>query len=586
MIADVSRAPDDEQPAPVTICHRFLSDAVFRKDVVVGPRRTEVLGFEEWLRWRHGSPAISSLAPGPNCAEPPLFSHPTFLFDNELLRQAVIGPAGPGLGTLALLLVYAVLLLLLSFYGTHRVSLVRRWWSRRNAVPAVPAALPEHLLPGVTVQLPLFNEATVVERLIRTAALLEWPRDRFQIQVLDDSTDETTLVARRVVAELSAHGLDIELIHRTDRTGYKAGALSAGLASAKHPFVAIFDADFVPAPGFLRQLMPHFQDAAVGLVQARWAHLNEQASTLTRLQGVMLDGHFRIEHVARTRHGLFMNFNGTAGIWRRATIDAAGGWHHETLTEDLDLSYRAQLLGWRFVYRDDVTCPSELPESMNAFKTQQHRWAKGSIQVMRKLLGTVLSAKVSLAVRKEAFFHLTGNLCYLAALPVFLFTLPLLMLRARLLEGWAGNVLDLGIFLAATGSVVLFLVATLIARGFRWRDLVLVPGLLALGTALSLNQTRAVLEALVGHQSAFVRTPKSSGGTQRYLGAKSLIVVAEFLAAIYTTVIFLYALQQGLWTALPFCGLFFAGYWYVVILTLVESRRAPAATASPSLAAS
>jgi cellulose synthase/poly-beta-1,6-N-acetylglucosamine synthase-like glycosyltransferase len=517
---------------------------------------------------------------------PSVFSHPTFLFDNELLRQAVRGAEGPHWATLILLLIYAALLLLLSFYGSHRFALVRRWWTRRKQHPMVPAALAEEALPGVTVQLPLFNEASVVERIIRNAAQLDWPRDRLSIQVLDDSTDETTLLARRVVAELASTGLDIVLLHRTDRTGFKAGALAAGLAATEHPFVAVFDADFVPRPDFLRQLMPHFQEPDVGVVQARWAHLNEQASALTRLQGVMLDGHFRIEHVARTRHGLYMNFNGTAGIWRKATIEAAGGWHHETLTEDLDLSYRAQLLGWRFVYRDDVTCPSELPESMTAFKTQQHRWAKGSIQVMRKLLGTVMSAPVPWRIRKEAFFHLTGNLCYLAAVPVFLFTLPMLMLRARLLEGWAGVVMDIGMFLAATGSVVLFLVATLAARGFRWRDLVLVPGLLALGTALSLNQTRAVIEALCGHQSAFVRTPKSSGGGQRYLGAKSFIVLAEFLGALYSSVILFYALQQGLWTALPFCGLFFAGYWYVVILTVFESRKTNNTALAPSLAAS
>ncbi len=504
-----------------------------------------------------------------------LIPHPTFLFENSLLQQAVLGTDGASWLVGILAAVYATMLLALSFYGGHRFGLVRRWWRQRNNAPATPQAFAASAIPGVTVQLPLFNEATVAERVILAAAAIDWPRDRLQIQVLDDSTDETTTIARAVVARLKAQGIDAELLHRTDRTGFKAGALEAGLRVAKHPFVAIFDADFVPQASFLRSTMDHFTDDRVAVVQTRWGHLNEHKNLLTRLQALMLDGHFRVEHVARSRSGLFFNFNGTAGIWRRAAIADAGGWHHETLTEDLDLSYRAQLKGWRFVYRDDVVCPSELPESMAAFKTQQHRWAKGSIQVMRKLLPTVLGAQQPWFVRKEAFFHLTANLCYLLAVPVFVFMLPMLMLRARIVDGWLGFWVDVGMFLAVTGSVVLFLLATLHTRGRKWSsDLALVPGLLALGTGLAMNQTRAVIEAMCGHRSAFVRTPKSSGGRVHYSSAKSMILLAEMLGALYSSAVLAYALREGLWTSLPFCALFFFGYWQVVLGTALESRRA------------
>ncbi|MSR75786.1 MAG: glycosyltransferase [Planctomycetes bacterium] len=516
-----------------------------------------------------------------------MIPHPAFLFENSLLQHAVLGDDGSTWVMGILVALYATMLVALSFYGGHRFSLVRRWWSARNSPPATPTAFSAADVPGVTVQLPLFNESSVVERVILAAAAIDWPSERLQIQVLDDSTDETTSIARALVARLKSEGTDIILLHRSDRTGFKAGALEAGLKVAHHPFVAIFDADFVPPTDFLRRTMDHFTDPTVAVVQSRWGHLNENHNLLTRLQALMLDGHFRVEHVARSRHGLFFNFNGTAGIWRKAAIADAGGWHHETLTEDLDLSYRAQLRGWRFVYRDDVVCPAELPESMNAFKTQQHRWAKGSIQVMRKLLTTVLRARQPWSVRKEAFFHLTSNLCYLVAVPVFIFMLPMLMLRARIADGWLGFWLDLGMFLAVTGSVVIFLLATLHARGRKLSsDLLLIPGLLALGTGLAMNQTRAVIEALCGHTSAFVRTPKGRCATGRYLGAKSVILYAEVLGALYSSAVLAYALREGLWTSLPFCGLFFFGYWQVVFGSALETKRSVKPAPTPRLATS
>ncbi|MCA9493397.1 MAG: glycosyltransferase, partial [Myxococcales bacterium] len=273
----------------------------------------------------------------------------------------------------AVMIAYLAVLSLLSVNGLHRLWMVIAFWRRRPSIaPPDPAEW-----PVVTVQLPVFNERYVVERLIRAVAALDWPRDRLEIQVLDDSTDDTTELSARLVDELRAQGHDIQLVHRTDRTGFKAGALAAGLAVAKGDLVAVFDADFVPTPDFLRRLVPWFADPGVGMVQARWGHLNAEQDWLTAAQATLLDGHFVIEHTARNASGRWFNFNGTAGIWRRQAIVDGGGWQHDTLTEDLDLSYRSQLAGWRFLYLPEVVAPAELPPDMRAFKAQQHRWAKG-----------------------------------------------------------------------------------------------------------------------------------------------------------------------------------------------------------------
>src|SRR5262245_20682974 len=273
-----------------------------------------------------------------------------------------------------------------------------------------PQALPAPAeWPIVTVQLPLYNEVYVADRLIEAVCRFEYPRDRLEIQVLDDSTDETRGIAELAVRRFAAQGVDVTYFHRTDRVGFKAGALEAGLEVARGEFIAIFDADFIPTSDFLVRLMPHFADPGVGMVQARWGHINQDYSLLTKIQSILLDGHFVLEHGGRHRSGRFFNFNGTAGVWRRKAIDEAGGWQHDTLTEDLDLSYRAQLRGWRFVFVSSLIAPAEVPVEMNAFKSQQHRWAKGSIQTCRKLLPDLLRAKIPLGVKAEAFFHLTAN---------------------------------------------------------------------------------------------------------------------------------------------------------------------------------
>jgi cellulose synthase/poly-beta-1,6-N-acetylglucosamine synthase-like glycosyltransferase len=360
-----------------------------------------------------------------------MFPHSFAVFNHRMIRDAVDGFPDDGRLQALCVGVYVAILVVLSLYGGHRYALLARYLKTRKNGPKPMRVFSEAELPGVVVQLPLFNERYVVEGLLDSVCALDYPRDRLQIQVLDDSTDETRAIAAEACAKWRARGLDVVFLHRDDRSGFKAGALENGLKSAKFDLVAIFDADFRPTPDFLRRSVHHFSDPNVAVVQGRWRHLNGDESVLTRVQSIMLDGHFLIEHPARNRTGRFFNFNGTGGIWRAAAIADSGGWHHETLTEDLDLSYRAQLRGWRFVYDPELDCPAELPVEMNAFKSQQHRWAKGSIQVMRKILWTVLRSDASFKVKVEAFFHLTGNLAYPLMFAMCVLTLPVLAGRAR-----------------------------------------------------------------------------------------------------------------------------------------------------------
>src|SRR3984885_13755223 len=366
---------------------------------------------------------------------------------------------------LALCTAYFAVLLVLAMYGLHRSHLVLTVLRHRRAlralkegVPALTAGSVEGRddLPWVTIQLPLYNEATVAGRLLDHVAAIEWPRARLEIQVLDDSTDETRALVRQKVETLRESGLDVVYIHRVDRTGYKAGALENGLKVAKGELVAIFDADFLPQPEFLRAVVPHFiEDARVGMVQARWGHLNREHSLLTRTQALMLDGHHLVENRARAAAGWLFNFSGTGGIWRKEAIASAGGWQHDTLTEDLDLSYRAQLAGWRFVYRENVVTPAELPEDISAFRAQQYRWAKGTVQTARKLLARILRSNLSPMQRVEAFFHMTPHFAYPLMVFLSVLLLPALILmpatdlRTMLL-------IDLPLVVGTTGSLAAF----------------------------------------------------------------------------------------------------------------------------------
>src|SRR5882672_10648617 len=327
---------------------------------------------------------------------------------------------------------YFFVLIVLAIYGWHRYYLVYLYMRNKGKEPK--AGPPLDPLPVVTIQLPLYNEMYVADRLIESVCAIEYPRELLEIQVLDDSVDETRSIAESAVRRFAAQGIDIKYYHRADRVGFKAGALEAGLKTARGEFIGIFDADFIPTTDFLTRLMPHFADPGVGMVQARWGHINQDYSLLTKIQSILLDGHFVLEHGARNRSGRFFNFNGTAGAWRRRAIDDAGGWQHDTLTEDTDLSYRAQLRGWKFLYLPDIECASELPVEMNAFKAQQARWAKGLMQTAKKILPRVLRSDEPTHVKAEAVFHLTANVSY--PFMVILSTLLLPAMIVRFYQGW------------------------------------------------------------------------------------------------------------------------------------------------------
>jgi cellulose synthase/poly-beta-1,6-N-acetylglucosamine synthase-like glycosyltransferase len=463
-------------------------------------------------------------------------------------------------------LAYLGTLALLGVYGLHRLTLIARFrWQRE------PAQAPrEQDPPRVTVQLPLYNERTVAARLIQAVGRLDWPSERLEIQVLDDSTDDTRDIVDREVAALRERGLDASVVRRVDRSGYKAGALDHGMRTAKGELLAVFDADFVPHSDFLQRLVPRFEEPEVGMVQARWEHRNRDESALTRAQSTLLDGHFVIEHKVRHDGGLFFNFNGTAGIWRRETIEAAGGWEHDTLTEDLDLSYRAQLAGWRFVYEPAVVAPAEVPPDISAFKSQQHRWAKGSVQVARKLGWRILRADVPARVKLEAMAHLTGNVGY--PLVLALSVLLPLSIGSHTSFGWW----HLGMFVACTLSVIFFYDTSQRALGRsgrkRLRD---VPAAMSLGIGMCVSQTRAVLEGLFTETGEFVRTPKRGDavGTRSYRAVLSGLPGLELCFALWFAYGLYAATRNGAWGTLPFLALFFVGFAWVGTLSLGDWAR-------------
>jgi cellulose synthase/poly-beta-1,6-N-acetylglucosamine synthase-like glycosyltransferase len=483
---------------------------------------------------------------------------------------------------------YFFVLIILAAYGWHRYYLVYLYMRHRDKGPKAGPALDP--VPVVTIQLPLYNEMYVADRLIEAVVAIEYPRERLEIQVLDDSVDETQSIAAAAVLRFAAQGIDIKYYHRTDRTGYKAGALEAGLARARGEFIAIFDADFIPTPDFLVRLMPHFADARIGMVQARWGHINQDYSLLTKIQSILLDGHFVLEHGARNRSGRFFNFNGTAGVWRRQAIADAGGWQHDTLTEDLDLSYRAQLRGWRFVFVSDLIAPAEVPVEMNAFKSQQHRWAKGSIQTCRKLLPTILRANIPLSVKSEAFFHLTANFNYplMCVLSVLMF--PSMVIRYNM--GWYEMLLiDVPLFFAATFSVCNFYMICQREIHRDWRARIkYLPFLMSIGIGLSINNTRAVFEALFNKQSEFARTPKYhiEANSDEWVGKKYRQSVAvqpliELALGLYFTWTVFYALANQIYGTLPFLFLFQIGFLYTGLVSIVQQYAGDAEVVATGL---
>lgn len=479
------------------------------------------------------------------------------------------------------IILYGSVLGILCFFGLHRLYMVVLYYLYSKNVPKPPED-PDYR-PMVTVQLPMYNEKTVAERVIRAVANMRYPREKLEIQVLDDSTDETVHIAQKVVEELREKGIDIHYIHRSDRSGYKAGALNHGLKTAKGEVIAIFDADFIPPVDFLEKTAPYFKDPKIGVVQARWEHINENFSLLTKVQAMLLNGHFFLESGARSRSGRFFNFNGTAGLWRRRAIDDSGGWAYDTLTEDLELSYRAQMRGWKFIFLQDIAVPSELPIEMNAFKAQQFRWSKGAIQTGRKILPKLFKSNMPWHIKLEGFFHMYGHVSYILLLLLcLLMPFSAWIYRDDPLRYFHLSVYH--IFLLGTISVGLFysLSGVEAGRGLGSQLLMLFP-LMALGAGMTVNNSIAVLEGLSGKPSEFVRTPKySADGTsvkREYSAKRTRSSWAELAMGLHLTTGTYIAFQYELYPALPFMILFQVGFLYVALHSFMEEHFALKSTA-------
>ena len=482
----------------------------------------------------------------------------------------------------AMLVPYFGILCILSVYGLHRYEVIHSYFKlRRNAVDKPPSRFTE--LPPVTIQLPLFNERYVVERLIDETCKMNYPKHLLQIQVLDDSTDDTHPFAEALVQKYHALGFPVEYKHRTNRHGYKAGALQEGLETATGEFVAVFDADFIPPPEFLMRTIHHFADSKIGVVQTRWSYLNRNYNFLTEVEAMLLDGHFVLEHGARSRAGLFFNFNGTAGILRKSMIADAGGWQHDTLTEDSDLSYRAQMKGWKFVYLPGLDCPSELPVEMHGFQVQQSRWAKGLTQCAKKLLPGILRAKLPFRVKLEAFLHLTPNISYPLMVVISALMLPVMICRFYM--GWAQMIfLDIPLILASFVSISAFYILAqreLYPKNWK-RSVLMMPMLMAVGVALTIINTRAVLEALFGVQTSFVRTPKFAieGSAparkleqKKYRRRSGWLPYIELVFGTYFLGMVLFAVDSGNYLSTPFLLLFVGGYYWAGFATLYHEHQ-------------
>lgn len=480
----------------------------------------------------------------------------------------------------AMLVPYFTILVILSIFGIHRYETIRTYFKhRKNATGEPPLRFEQ--LPPVTIQLPLYNERYVVERLIDETVKVEYPKELLQIQVLDDSTDDTSPFAEALVEKYRNMGYPIEYLHRSNRHGFKAGALQEGLKTATGEVVAVFDADFVPPPEFLLKTVHYFADPKVGVVQTRWSYLNRDYNFLTEVEAILLDGHFVLEHGARSRAGLFFNFNGTAGVLRKSMIDDAGGWQHDTLTEDSDLSYRAQLKGWRFVYLPGLDCPSELPVEIHGFQVQQSRWAKGLTQVAKKLLPAIWKADIPKRVKAEAILHLVPNLSYPLMIVMSALMLPVMIVRFYM-GPWQMLFLDLPLIVASFWSISLFYVIAqreLYPKSWT-RSIYLLPLLMAVGVGLTIINTRAVLEALFGVQTAFARTAKYAIGdrpvnleVKKYRRRSGWLPYAEIGFGTYFLGMMIFAIQTYNFFSVPFLSLFVLGYYWAGFGTLYQEHQ-------------
>jgi cellulose synthase/poly-beta-1,6-N-acetylglucosamine synthase-like glycosyltransferase len=473
---------------------------------------------------------------------------------------------------------YVGVLIGLSGYGFHRLTIIYLYLRHSRKRPEPKAKFTE--LPLVTMQLPIFNEMYVVDRLLDAVSKIDYPKDKLQIQVLDDSTDETTEISRRGVERLRERGFDAELIHRDDRTGFKAGALENGTKTAKGDFLFILDADFVPNADVLQKTIHYFTDPQIGMIQTRWGHLNRTFNVLTRVQAMFLDGHLELEQVARNRSGRFFTFNGTGGMWRKQCIADAGGWEHDTLTEDMDLSYRAQLNGWRFIFLNDVETPAELPVDMDGFKSQQHRWTKGSIQVCKKVLPAIWRSRFPLYVKLEATAHLTSNFAYLMLICLCFLIYPNQQSQPQLGE-WTYYLINVPIFFFASVSVVMFYLTS--QKALRphtwWKEVPYLPLLLALGIGMSINNAKAVMEAIFNHETAFIRTPKYGIGQSRasgdwkrssYKAMKTVTPIVELLFGFFFLFVVVDAAMNARWASAILLMPFPVGFFYTSLSSLAR----------------
>ena len=471
-------------------------------------------------------------------------------------------------------LFYYLVVVGLACYGFHNLFTTILYLRMKTSKKHGGRARPLKNWPPVTIQLPIFNEKYTVERLLHSVTYLDYPADCLQIQVLDDSTDDTLDLVSQLVKEYKSQGINIELIHRVNRQGYKAGALDNGLHTATGEFIGIFDADFVPKSNWLRRTVPFFQNGELGCVQTRWGHTNQQYNSLTRAEAMGIDGHFIIEQTVRSKNGFFLNFNGTAGLWRRACIEDAGGWQWDTLTEDLDLSYRAQMRGWKFDYLPDVVVPAELPPQVEAFKKQQFRWAKGSFQVVRKILPSVLQSGLSWKVRLMALLHLTGYFIHPLMLSLLLLTLPVGLLMPK-----AFNIYPISV-IAGLGPPLLYATATAAQKTSFLKGIRSFPLLVIVGFGLSLSTSIAVIEGLFSKGGAFIRTPKLNLDNKKqrkkidraYVAPLSSLVWIEIFLGVYALVTGIVLTSYTGWSILFWMILYMLGFFYIAGLNLIQHR--------------
>jgi cellulose synthase/poly-beta-1,6-N-acetylglucosamine synthase-like glycosyltransferase len=473
-----------------------------------------------------------------------------------------------------LVVIYTFAAVWLSVYGFQALLLTALYVRhRRTMTPTIPVA--DGDWPSVTVQLPIYNECHVVERLIDAAAALDYPRDRLTVQVLDDSTDDTTALAEARAVYHRSHGLDVQVLRRPHRSGFKAGALAWGLVQTQAEFAAVFDADFCPHPDFLQRTIPvMLANPRAGMVQTRWSHLNDAYSLLTRAQSLALDGHFVVEQTARSRSGLLINFNGSGGVWRRSCINAAGGWQADTMTEDMDLSYRAQLAGWQSLYLPDVDAPAELPAQMEAFKRQQARWAQGSVQCLRKLAVPILRSDLSFHQKVMALVHVSGYFSQPLLVILLLTMLPLLWLGGAA----PGFTAVLGV--AGLGLPLLYAVAQAALHREWGTRLLYFPVLLVVGAGMTWSTTSAVWQGLTKWGGVFRRTPKFriegragewSGSVYRLKADR--VIFGELALMLYAILAITVAVSRGVYAVIPFLALYAAGYAFVAASSLWQGSR-------------